>query len=386
MWINSLFGGLPDAVKFVVYFLLVLGLIGAAAYLWRQLQFGSLGAIGPRSRQPRLAVIDHANVDGRRRLILIRRDNTEHLLMIGGPTDIVIEPNINRAPASAAAPNQRPVPEIPVRSLEEITHLEPAVRPEPMIRPEPMLRPEPMMRPEPVRPEPMVRPEPLARAEPTVRPIPPARPAPVPAAESLFPGLMPPPLPDESDLPPRPAVPAPPAYEPVFRTEPEVRRPTPMREPLLGSLEPEPEWTALKPPSILEPTLQPPPEEPLRIAPAPAPAAAAAAPARAAQSDENNLIEMAQRLEAALRRPTRPVEPPLPPQRAVRTEPASRVSAYFETPMPGGAAFPAAAPAVEVKPPPVPAQLEQAEDEPPQAFGSLEEEMASLLGRPPGKT
>lgn len=105
MWIDALFGGLPDPVKFVVVFLLVLALIGAAFYLWRQFQFGSLGAIGPRSRQPRLAVIDHANVDGRRRLVLIRRDNTEHLLMIGGPTDIVIEPNINRGPASAAAPN-----------------------------------------------------------------------------------------------------------------------------------------------------------------------------------------------------------------------------------------------------------------------------------------
>ena len=254
------------------------------------------------------------------------------------------------------------------------------VRPEPMIRPGEPVRPEPML-----RPEPMMRPEPVARSEPAMRSIPPVRPAPVPAPESLFPGLMPPPLPDESDLPHRPAVPAPPAYEPVFRTEPEARRPTPMREPLLGSLEPEPEWTALKPPSSFEPMLQPPPEEPLRIAPAPAPAAVAA-PARATQSDENNLIEMAQRLEAALRRPTRPVEPPPTASRAVRAEPASRVSAYFESPMPAGAAFPAAAPAVEVKPPPVPAQLEQAEDEPPQAFGSIEEEMASLLGRPQGKT
>ena len=46
---------------------------------------------------PRLAVIDAAAVDGRRRLVLVRRDNVEHLLMIGGPTDIVVEPNIVRA-------------------------------------------------------------------------------------------------------------------------------------------------------------------------------------------------------------------------------------------------------------------------------------------------
>jgi hypothetical protein len=38
-----------------------------------------------KSEKQRLAVIDAASVDGRRRLILIRRDNVERLLMIGGP-------------------------------------------------------------------------------------------------------------------------------------------------------------------------------------------------------------------------------------------------------------------------------------------------------------
>ena len=53
---------------------------------------------GPRP-EPRLAVVDHANVDGRRRLVLVRRDNTEHLIMTGGPVDVVIETGI---PARAA--------------------------------------------------------------------------------------------------------------------------------------------------------------------------------------------------------------------------------------------------------------------------------------------
>ena len=62
-----------------------------------------------RGRQPRLAVIDHASVDARRRLILIRRDNVEHLLLIGGPTDVVVEPNIVRAmQASREAPTPPP--------------------------------------------------------------------------------------------------------------------------------------------------------------------------------------------------------------------------------------------------------------------------------------
>ena len=54
---------------------------------------------GPRPEK-RLEVTDHANVDGRRRLLLVRRDNVEHLIMIGGPVDIVVETGIGENRAS----------------------------------------------------------------------------------------------------------------------------------------------------------------------------------------------------------------------------------------------------------------------------------------------
>ena len=51
-------------------------------------------------------------------LMLVRRDNVEHLLMIGGPTDVVIEQNIVRAVPVAAAreapPMGRPAAEPPL--------------------------------------------------------------------------------------------------------------------------------------------------------------------------------------------------------------------------------------------------------------------------------
>lgn len=56
-----------------------------------------------RSRAPRLAVPDTLTVDSRRKLILVRRDNVEHLLLVGGSTDIVIEPSIQRYTANARA-------------------------------------------------------------------------------------------------------------------------------------------------------------------------------------------------------------------------------------------------------------------------------------------
>jgi flagellar protein FliO/FliZ len=45
-------------------------------------------------RVKRLDVVEHTSLDGRRRLVLIRRDNIEHLIMTGGPVDVVIETNI----------------------------------------------------------------------------------------------------------------------------------------------------------------------------------------------------------------------------------------------------------------------------------------------------
>src|SRR5882724_4696212 len=82
---------------FLFAFIAVLALIGVAAWLVRRFATNRLGTNTNRGRMPRLAVIDAAAVDGRRRLVLVRRDNVEHLLMIGGPSDIVVEPNIVRA-------------------------------------------------------------------------------------------------------------------------------------------------------------------------------------------------------------------------------------------------------------------------------------------------
>jgi flagellar protein FliO/FliZ len=92
----------PLAVRFFIAFVVVLILIGVTAWLVRRFGRNPMSASNARGRQPRLAVIDAAAVDSRRRLVLIRRDNVEHLLMIGGPTDVVIEPNIVRAMSAAS--------------------------------------------------------------------------------------------------------------------------------------------------------------------------------------------------------------------------------------------------------------------------------------------
>jgi flagellar protein FliO/FliZ len=107
--LDFLFGEGQYGLRFLFAFIVVLGLIGLFAWLARRFGATNLGSTAARGRQPRLAVIDAAAVDGRRRLLLIRRDNVEHLLMIGGPTDVVVETNIVRAGAvREAAPGRQP--------------------------------------------------------------------------------------------------------------------------------------------------------------------------------------------------------------------------------------------------------------------------------------
>ena len=121
---DSLFGdGTPTAVKFFIAFAVVFALIGVTAWLIRRFGSGALSGSGARGRAPRLAVIEAGAVDGRRKLVLIRRDNTEHLLMIGGPTDIVVEANIVRGQnardtASSRASSAETLPRA-VPSVEE---------------------------------------------------------------------------------------------------------------------------------------------------------------------------------------------------------------------------------------------------------------------------
>ena len=76
---------------------------------------------GGRTRQPRLGLVDAFSLDGQRQLVLVRRDNVEHLVMIGGPNDVLVESQINRAVVPARESNQASpllVPSTPARRTE----------------------------------------------------------------------------------------------------------------------------------------------------------------------------------------------------------------------------------------------------------------------------
>ena len=316
-------------ITFIVAFIVVLALIGVAAWLVRRFATTRLGANTQRGRMPRLAVIDAAAVDGRRRLVLVRRDNVEHLLMIGGPTDIVVEPNIVRA-----APGRDQLPQRP--NAAEPPRLAPM--PDTSSWADEAPRPEVLDHPEPQMPEPPPRPARPSFADEARRPAPALAERRSDRGDPLA-GFTPEPIAPrpERELRPEPAPPR------VARSEPPLMpRPPRQSEPMKV------------PPVRAERAAAPPPPPPVPQAP-PVPPPAAAAPSSA----EQNLAEMAQRLEAALRRPAGetvapPVapEPPAAPPRVARSEPPSP-------------------PAPPVRPAPEKT-----------SFENLEDEMASLLGRP----
>jgi flagellar protein FliO/FliZ len=83
---------MTDIVRLVAALVFVLALIGLLAWLLRR--FGPTMRLG---RVGRLALVESIAVDSRRRLLLVRRDQTEHLLLIGGTGDLVIETGITSA-------------------------------------------------------------------------------------------------------------------------------------------------------------------------------------------------------------------------------------------------------------------------------------------------
>lgn len=264
-FIDRIFGtelGLP--ARAIVALGLVLALIMLTVWLMRRFGSGGIasGASG-RNRQQRLSVLDSAPVDARRRLVLIRRDNLEHLLLIGGPTDVVVEANIVRgalpSQSRIQAPSRSGVFDLTDEQPVE-TPLSPATFAEPIyeepLRPSAPPAPAPIpFRPVQEAPRPMAPPAPPPMAAPAQLPPIPPRPAPAPRAPEPAPysdmakrleeALRNPA--QEAPAPRAPMQPAPRAPEPMRAPEPRVfapqqpgRAPTPREAQQRAAQQPQP--------------------------------------------------------------------------------------------------------------------------------------------------
>lgn len=357
----------PEGSKFVIWVLVALGVaIGLALLIWLGLAvFGrslNMSSGSGRGQPQRLGITGAFNIDRKgRKLVIVRRDNVEHLVMIGGPNDVLVESNIVRAERSErtvraparpgaidpqdvvltetpapvlAAPAPAPLPVTPVPAPQVKAAPPPAPAPAPVAIPEPqpVLRapvappPQPMPRPVPAPPQVMPAPPPAAVARPAPAPVPPAPPQ-APVMPAPPPVMAPVPAPE---LPVQPVT-APPARRPVT-------------DPMLSDMAKRLQSVLQRPAHTAQRRVDPGAEASAETIPIPLPSARPAPPA-----------------------PDIPSAPrPQPPQAA---QPPVK---------------PASAPV-----PPAPAQVTQGKTVPvpsPKAetptIDSLEEEMARLLGRP----
>jgi flagellar protein FliO/FliZ len=328
---ENLFGTeTPLVILLCLALLIVLGLIGAVA--WAAPLFGSrrLGRAG----SPRLSVTDSASVDRHRRFILIRRDNVEHLLMIGGPTDVIVESNIQHA---TVAPLEVPIPRSPAspkRLPNAIPRLDQGSSP-PLPEPAAMPRPASLQRQSlaALANELSIRPSVPRKSSATV-----VQPQPIEPRPELEPG-------------------------PELRSEP-------------------------APESWPERHVEPQPELPMGPPQPAQPAVAETASAEVALTADKELAELARVFEAKMRKPNVPgnARPSAAPARVAPPPQRAQAAEAISAPPP-----PQLAPAAEGVPPPLSARnpnepkSPRVDAKPKQSTvpsDSLEQQLSNLLGRP----
>ncbi len=85
-----------EFLRFAAALIFVLALMGGLTLVLRRFNHMQAGNIGlPRKR--RLKIVEVLPIDGRRRLVLLRRDDREHLVMLGADGETVIETGIECA-------------------------------------------------------------------------------------------------------------------------------------------------------------------------------------------------------------------------------------------------------------------------------------------------
>lgn len=118
-FLTSLIGGSGNTWLTAAFALgIVLVLVVLAVWLLK-LVFNASGNIA-RGRNKRLAVVDSLALDPKRTLVIIRRDDIEHLILTGGSQDVVIETGISVAEPAAAQPTRRPIPMVAARKAPPV--------------------------------------------------------------------------------------------------------------------------------------------------------------------------------------------------------------------------------------------------------------------------
>ncbi len=91
---------LSDYMQFAIVLVFVLALIFLLTWVLRNFTGMGHGQASFARKQKRLGILEGISMGGRQKLVLVRRDNVEHLLLIGGTNDLVVESAITPPPGA----------------------------------------------------------------------------------------------------------------------------------------------------------------------------------------------------------------------------------------------------------------------------------------------
>ncbi len=103
-----------DYLRVIFGLLVVIGLIGMCALIARKAGFATLP--NGVSRRRRLSIVETLPLDARRRLIIVKHDDREHLIVLGAQSETLVDSQT--APAAPQA--SQPTPRNPFAELRQV--------------------------------------------------------------------------------------------------------------------------------------------------------------------------------------------------------------------------------------------------------------------------
>jgi hypothetical protein len=105
----ELVGGPPGvaAIAGVAFLLVVLAVLHFRYRIFRRRKGRGRGKPGAVSHA-RIEILETKIIDADRKLVLMRCDDIEHLVMVGGPADVVVENDVRKMRGPGAAPAKIP--------------------------------------------------------------------------------------------------------------------------------------------------------------------------------------------------------------------------------------------------------------------------------------
>ena len=100
-------------LRILVFAFIAAGIVAVAVIVRNARRGPGLAMMFAPKPAKRIDIVEQVSIDAKRKLILVRRDDVEHLVMTGGPVDIVIESGIGARSTSgdarkAPSPNTLP--------------------------------------------------------------------------------------------------------------------------------------------------------------------------------------------------------------------------------------------------------------------------------------